>query len=112
MLVSQVAIVVKNLPANSGDVRDMGLVPGLERSSGEGQDKPFQSFCLENPMDRGAWQAMAHRVTKRDMTEATQHAGTWFSEYNFSRERKKNNKSSPLEMFSIPGKVNHTQTMG
>ena len=51
---SQVALVVKNLPANAGDIRDMGLIPGLGRSSGGGHGNPLQYFRLENPMDRGA----------------------------------------------------------
>ena len=58
------ALVVKNLLANAGDVRDMGLIPGLGRSPGEGHDNPFQQSCMENPMDRGAWWATVHRVTK------------------------------------------------
>ena len=61
---SQVALVVKNLPANAGDVRDAGLIPGSGRSPGEGNGNPFQYSCLENPMDRGAWQAKVHRVEK------------------------------------------------
>ena len=48
---SQVALVVKNPSANSGDVRDMGLIPGLGRSPGEGSGSPLQYSCLENPMD-------------------------------------------------------------
>ena len=48
---SQVALVVKNLPANTGDV---GLIPGLGRSPGEGHDHPLHYSCLENPMGRGA----------------------------------------------------------
>ena len=53
---SQVVLVVKNLPANASarDVRDMGLIPGLGRSPGEGNGNPLQYSCLENPMDRGA----------------------------------------------------------
>ena len=50
------ALVVKNLPANTGDVRHMGLIPGLGRSPGEGNGNALQYSCLENPMDRGAWQ--------------------------------------------------------
>ena len=61
---SQVALVVKNLPANSGDLRNVGLIPGLERSPGEGNGNPAQYSCLENPMDRGAWQATVHGVAK------------------------------------------------
>ena len=48
---SQVVLVVKNLPANAGDIRDAGLIPGSGRSPGEGHDNPLQYSCLENPMD-------------------------------------------------------------
>ena len=54
-MVSQVVLVVKNLPANAGDVRDMGSNLGLERSPGEGNGNSLLNSCLENPMDRGAW---------------------------------------------------------
>ena len=47
-------LVVKNLPANAGEVREEGLIPGSGRSLGEGNDNPLQYSCLENPMDRGA----------------------------------------------------------
>ena len=53
--------VVKNLPANAGDE---GSIPGLRRSPGEGNGNPFQYSCLENPVDRGAWQATVHRVSR------------------------------------------------
>ena len=62
--VSQVALVVKNLPANAGDVIDAGSIPGLGRSPGGGHGNPLQYSCLENPMDRGAWWAKVHRVTQ------------------------------------------------
>ena len=58
---SLVAQLLKNLPANEGD---MGSVPGLGRSPGEGNGNPVQYSCLGNPMDRGAWLATVHRVTK------------------------------------------------
>ena len=61
-MASQVVLVVNNLPANAGDVRDMGLIPGLGRSPGEGHGTPLRYSCLENPMDRGAWWATVHRV--------------------------------------------------
>ena len=51
------AKMVKNPPANAGDVRDTGSIPGLGRSLGGGHSNPLQYSCLENPMDRGAWQA-------------------------------------------------------
>ena len=62
---------VKNLPANSGDARDVGSIPGLGRSSGGGHGNPLQYYCQENSMDRGAWQATVHGVAKSDMNEAT-----------------------------------------
>ena len=55
---------VKNLPANAGDLRDLGLIPGLGRAPEGGHGNPLQDSCLENPMDRGAWLAMIHRVAK------------------------------------------------
>ena len=55
---------VKNLPASTGDIRDIGSIPGLERSPGEGNGSPLQYSCLENPMDRGAWRATVHGVIK------------------------------------------------
>ena len=60
----QVALVVKNLPADSGDIRDVDSVLGSERPSGGGNGNPLQYSCLENPMDRGAWGATVHKVTK------------------------------------------------
>ena len=69
------ALVVKNLPANAGGIKDGGLMPGWERSSGEGNGNPLQYSCLENPMDRGAWQAKVHRVTESDTTEVTTNRG-------------------------------------
>ena len=56
MWVSQVMLVVKNLPVNAGDAKDVGLIPGLGRSTGAGNGNSLQYSCLENPMDRGAWQ--------------------------------------------------------
>ena len=55
---------VKNPPANAGDVRDVGLIPGSERSPGEGNGNPLQYSCLENPMDGGAWLATVHGAAK------------------------------------------------
>ena len=54
----------KNPPANAGDIRDLGSVPGWGRSPGGGHGNPLQYSCLENPMDRGAWQAAVHGFTK------------------------------------------------
>ena len=72
---SGVMLLVKNLPANAGDTRDVGSIPGLERSPGEGNGNPLQYSHLENPMDRGAW-----GLKKLDTTEQlSTHA--WGSEW-------------------------------
>ena len=55
---------VNNLPANAGDIRDTGLIPGSERFTGEGNGNPLQYSCMENSMDRGAWWATVHGVAK------------------------------------------------
>ena len=57
-------LVVKNPPANAGDIRDTGSIPGLGRSPGRGHGNPLQYSCLENPMDRGAAWATVYRVIK------------------------------------------------
>ena len=59
---------VKNPPANAGDAGDVDLIPGPGRAPGGGNGNPLQYFCLENPMDRGAWQATVYGVAriKRD----------------------------------------------
>ena len=56
--------VVRNPPANAGDAEDTGSVPGSGRSPGEGNGNPLHYTCLKNPMDRGAWRATLHGVTK------------------------------------------------
>ena len=61
---SQTALVVKNLTANAGDIRDEGSIPGSGRSPGEGQGNPLQYSCPENPMDRGTWRAAVHSISK------------------------------------------------
>ena len=68
---------VKNLPANAGDIRDAGSIPGSGRSPGGGHGNPLQYSCLENPMNRGAWWATVCGVaTNLDTTEATSHTHT------------------------------------
>ena len=57
---------VKNLPTNARDINDVDSAPGSGRSPGERHGKPLQYSCLENPMDRGAWQAVVYRVTELD----------------------------------------------
>ena len=66
-------LVVKNLPANAGEVRDTSSVPGLGKSPRGGNGNPFQYSCLENPLDRGVWCVAVHGVTK---------SWTWLSNYS------------------------------
>ena len=61
---SQVALMVKDPPANEGDIRALSSIPGSERSPKGGHGNPLQYSCLENPMDRGAWWVIVHGVTK------------------------------------------------
>ena len=61
---SQVVLVVKNLPVNTGELSDVGSIPGLERSLSMGNYNPFQYSSLGNPTDRGAWQARVPEVAK------------------------------------------------
>ena len=58
------ALVIKNPPANAGDIGDTGSILGSGRSLGGGHDNPLQYSCLGNPMDRGAWRATVHGVTE------------------------------------------------
>ena len=60
--------VVKNLPANAGDARDAGSIPGSGRSPGGGNGNPLQYSCLGNPIDRGAWQATLYKVAQESDT--------------------------------------------
>ena len=64
-------LVVKNPPANAGDKREVGSIPGSGRSPEVGNGNPLQYSCLENPVDRGARQTIVHRVTESYKTEAT-----------------------------------------
>ena len=66
---NQVALVVKNPPANAGDGSDASLIPGLGRSPAVGNGNPLQCSCLGNAMDRGAWWATVHGVTESDTAE-------------------------------------------
>ena len=68
---SEVALLIKNPPANAGGTRDTGSISGSGRSPGRGHGNPLQCSCLENPMDRGAWWATDHRVQQPDTLEAT-----------------------------------------
>ena len=72
---SQVVLVVKNPLANAGDLRGAGLSPGSGRSPGGGHGNTLQDSCLENPMDRGAWQATVYEVAK-SWTRLSMHTHT------------------------------------
>ena len=87
----QVAQLVKNLPANEGDTRDVSLIPGSGRSPGEGNGNPLQYSCLKNSMDRGAWWAIIpwglneldvpeHSCTHKNKTFQ------WVKEFNIKRK--------------------------
>ena len=65
---------IKNPPANARDVRDVGSVPGSGRSPGGGHGNPLQYSCLENPMDRGAWQAIVPGVTESQTQLSDYHS--------------------------------------
>ena len=69
---SQLALVVKNPPANVGDARDAGSIPGAGRSPGIGNGNPLQYSWLENSMDREAWWAIVHKVTKKELDTTEQ----------------------------------------
>ena len=65
---SQEALVVRNLPANARDAKDLGLIPGSGRSLGGGHGNLLQHSCLENHMDKGAWKATVHADGKESDT--------------------------------------------
>ena len=71
---SQVALVVKNPPTNSGDTRDVGWIPGSGRSPAEGNGNPLQLSCLGNSLDRGTWQATVHGSWRIRHNWVTEHA--------------------------------------
>ena len=76
---SQVALAVKNLSVNTGDIRNTRSIPVLERSPGGGPGKPLQYSCLGNPMDREAWWATVHRLTKNQirLKRFSTHVQSW-----------------------------------
>ena len=91
-------LVVKNPPAN---VRDAGLIPGSGRCPGGGHGNPLQYSCLENAMDRGAWQAAAHRVSMRQTQLSTQtHPEyTGLTHHDFSQESSPQNRETRKGML-------------
>ena len=99
---SQEELMIKNLPASAGDVRDTGSIPGSGRSPGRGHGHPLQYSCLENPMDRGAWWATVHRVAKSQ---------TWLKWLNIAqnswRETLRYHRDSEMKGFHYQWRV-HT----
>ena len=83
-----VALVVKNLPSSAGDLRNVGLIPELGRSPGEGNDNLLQYSCLENPVDRGDWLATVHLVAKNwtrlKQISANTHRGCPLAYHSYS----------------------------
>ena len=80
---SLMALVVKNPPANAGDIKDLGSIPGSGRSPGGRNGNPLEYSCLENTMDRGAWRATVHRVTKSQtqLKQLSTHAPLLYSQF-------------------------------
>ena len=78
------ALVIKSPPANAGNVTNAGSIPGLRRSPEEGHDNPVQYSCLENPMDRRAWQATVHWVTESQtqLKQLSTHAHIYIHTYD------------------------------
>ena len=83
---SQLTPVVQYLPANAGDTRDVGSIPGSGRSPGIGNGNPLQYSCLENSMDGGAWWAIAHEVTKSRTWLSINLPSWWLARHIFTTE--------------------------
>ena len=94
---------VKNLPANGGDIKDVGLIPELGRSPGEGNGNPLQYSYLENCMDRRAWWATAHRVALPGGSDGDESA-PWFGKIPWKR------KWQPTAAF-LPGKSHEQRSL-
>ena len=98
---------VMNPPANAGDIRDTGLIPGSGRFLGEGHSNPLHYFCLENSMDRGTWWATVHGVTQdRTQLERLSTHSTGYSKVWALRQRRVlfsgcKNRKTPSQTQSI-----------
>ena len=106
-----VALVVENEPANAGDARDKGLIPGSGRSPGKGN--PFQYSCLENPMDGGAWWATVCRVTQSQMKWLSMHThasiyAQWNTAQSLAKKEKKKEWANIHSNFD-EGKKSHME---
>ena len=101
---SQEALVVKNPPANAGNTRDTGLIPGWGRSPGGGHGNPLQYSCLENPMDRGAWLATVHGVTKSQtrLKQLSTHTSVYQLKGESNRQLKYTYKDKGFRQMNSP----------
>ena len=96
---------VMNLPANAGNIRDMGSMSGLERSPGEGNGNLLHYSCLENSMDRGAWWVTTHGVSQARILEQVA--------ISFSRGSSRPREGSPVSCVSCIGRlILHHWTLG
>ena len=96
-------LLVKNPPANAGDIRDTGSIPGLGRSPGGGNSTRLQYPCLENPMDRGAWRATVHEVAKRWTWLSIWATHTCFFWASLMAQMVKNQPAMQVDQSSMPG---------
>ena len=95
---------VRNLPANAGDVRDLDLIPESERAPGGGDGNPLQYSCLENPMGRGAWRATIHRVAK-SRTQLKQISTHILNENLVSYSHRDFSGSLPIMTFALQKQI-------
>ena len=97
---------VKNPPANAGDIREAGSIPGLGRSSREGHGNPPQYSCLENPIDRGTWRAIVHGVTKSQtqLKLLNMHTCTHVNMYVYTNIGTRKEKCTVLEQVEMEKK--------
>ena len=95
---------VKNPPANAGNTRDTGLIPGWGRSPGGGHGNPLQYSCLENPMDRGAWLATVHGVTKSQtrLKQLSTHTSVYQLKGESNRQLKYTYKDKGFRQMNSP----------
>ena len=116
---SQVVLVVKNPVADAGDIRDVGLKSRSERSPGGGHGNPLQYFCLENPMDTGAWQATVYRISELDRAESEEELKSLLMKVKEESEKvglklniqkTKIMASGPITSWQIDGKTVETVT--
>ena len=96
-------LLVKNPPANAGDIGDTGSISGLGRSPGGGNGNPLQYPCLENPMDRGAWRATVYGVAKRWTRLSIWATHTYFFWASLMSQTGKNLPAIQADQSSIPG---------